>query len=492
MGLRPLHRGDHYDRAVPHAPVSSVSVGDSAPRVTDWPSRLAVVAGGGYLVVLGLAMTRGVVRRVGRPRDRSVDRRGHDPDSSFGSSADADPWTLSDRHRRTVRQARRSHVYYWASFDAFTGGVDARRYHAEGRLIASAIRDGTVSLLDALPQSQGTPFIDELTGLVYAVFGSSMLAGFMLYACMAYWGAVLYVRAAMIAVPGLAERQYAALVMLLPSIVLWSSATGKEAPMMLCLGLMSYGFARLAAGRWAGWSIPVIVIGAYPAATIRPHFVAMWIGAMVLALIGKAVVGGVDTGASKRLGGGLRRRPGADRIGHRCAGHTAVPRSVRSRRRGRGVVRSVTTIFDEVEENTTTGGSSIKPVSIDGPQDWPEAVVRTLSRPLPHEARSFAEMLPAAETTLLLVLAAINWRRLANLPRMLLRNPYVVFAGGARRVRPCVGNLREPGAARQAAVAGRTAARLLLICLPARAASTRDQSSAKTDTSEPALSRPTV
>jgi hypothetical protein len=37
-------------------------------------------------------------------------------------------------------------------------------------------------------------------------------------------------------------------------------------------------------------------------------------------------------------------------------------------------------------------------------------------------------MLPAAEMTFLVLLAIANWRRLANLPAMLVRSPYLVFA----------------------------------------------------------------
>jgi hypothetical protein len=47
----------------------------------------------------------------------------------------------------------------------------------------------------------------------------------------------------------------------------------------------------------------------------------------------------------------------------------------------------LSSIFDEVEERTTQGGSSCTPISIDGPHDWPLAAFRTLTRPLLYEAR---------------------------------------------------------------------------------------------------------
>jgi hypothetical protein len=85
-------------------------------------------------------------------------------------------------------------------------------------------------------------------------------------------------------------------------------------------------------------------------------------------------------------------------------------------------------IFDEVEERTTQGGSSFDPISIDGPQDWPWAAFRTLTRPLLFEARGLAAALPAIEMTALLLVGIVSWRRLAHAPKLMLTTPYLVFA----------------------------------------------------------------
>ena len=459
--------------------------------MTDWPTRLAIVGGTLYLLVLGVAMTRlsydiwgafvvgPIILVVSLP---ILARVFNGPDRTLF-------WIAVAGLFAKIGAAM---IFYWVAFDAYGGAADPARYHAAGRVIASNIRDGLVSPMDMLPRSQGTPFIEELTGLLYAVFGSSLLGGFMLYAWMSFWGAVLYVRAAMLAVPGLFERQYAALVFLLPSIVLWSSTTGKEAPMMLFLGLTSYGIARLSVGRWAGWSIPIVAMGAIPAAMIRPHFSAMWIGAMVLALIAKVVASSVGTGSLKRLGGVFVALLAV--VGLVFAAQVTLRYLDPSGEESGDAALSdrVTTIFEKTEKNTTTGGSRIEPVSISGPQDWPIAIVRTLTRPLPNEARSFAEMLPAAEMTVLFLLAIASWRRLANLPAMLRRCPYVVFAVSVLVVFGLAwasfGNLGL--LVRQRSLV--TPLLVLLLCLPARAARTRDQSQANSGLSERALSRPTV
>ncbi|HEY4333081.1 MAG TPA: hypothetical protein VGM78_10950, partial [Ilumatobacteraceae bacterium] len=67
------------------------------------------------------------------------------------------------------------------------------------------------------------------------------------------------------------------------------------------------------------------------------------------------------------------------------------------------------------------------PPSIAKPYDWPFAVVRTLTRPLPIEAHSAFQLLAAAEMTALLVLCVIAAKRLRGLPRLLISNPFVAF-----------------------------------------------------------------
>ena len=43
--------------------------------------------------------------------------------------------------------------------------------------------------------------LDRLTATIYTVFGSSRLAGFLLFGWMGFWGALWFVRAAMLAIP---------------------------------------------------------------------------------------------------------------------------------------------------------------------------------------------------------------------------------------------------------------------------------------------------
>jgi hypothetical protein len=89
---------------------------------------------------------------------------------------------------------------------------------------------------------------------------------------------------------------------------------------------------------------------------------------------------------------------------------------------------SVTSILEETTRRTVQAGSSFTPPSIASPFQWPFAVVRTLLRPLPHEAVGLAQLLSAAEIAAFVLLLIVSYKRLLNLPRLLLTNSYVAFA----------------------------------------------------------------
>ena len=90
------------------------------PIVTDWPSRLAVVAGGGYLVLLGLAMTRAsydvwgalvvgpLIVVVTIPIVVRLFR-------------DADRWTLGIVIAGLFAKLAAAMLFYWVAFDAYRG-----------------------------------------------------------------------------------------------------------------------------------------------------------------------------------------------------------------------------------------------------------------------------------------------------------------------------------------------------------------------------------
>ena len=260
--------------------------------------------------------------------------------------------------------------------------------------MAGAVRDGRSSILAVLPRSDGTVFIDEFTGLVYTIFGSSRLGGFMLFAWLGYWGWVFFIKAAAVAVPGLALRRYALAVFLFPSLMYWGSEIGKEAYMGLCLGLAAYGVALVVSdsGR-RRTGLAFAVLGLIGAARVRPHFAAIWAGAAVVALLVRVVVD-----ATRRNESGRRGLPASSLFLAALAvvGFVVIASATleflpdAAEEEDAPVTDQLSAIFDRVEERTDQGGSSFDPVRIDGPQDWPYAAYRTLTRPTasPKRARS--------------------------------------------------------------------------------------------------------
>jgi hypothetical protein len=321
---------------------------------------------------------------------------------------------------------------YQVRFAALGSGFDAGRYHNEGRLLAGSVRAGQSSVLSVLPTSDGTIFIDQFTGLVYTIFGSSRLGGFFLFAWLGYWGWVFFIKAAAVAVPGLAVRRYALAVFLFPSLAYWGSEIGKEAFMGLCLGLAAYGVALVVGdtGR-RRTGLLLAAIGLLGAARVRPHFAAIWAGGAVVALLVRVVIDATRRNESGRRGPQVSSLfLAALAVVGFVVIATATLEFLPDAAEGEDapVTDQLTAIFDSVENRTDQGGSSFDPVQVSGPQDWPYAAYRTLTRPLIIEARSFAEVLPAVEMTALLFVGLFSWRRLANAPRLIFTTPYLMFA----------------------------------------------------------------
>lgn len=315
---------------------------------------------------------------------------------------------------------------YWVAFDAYGGNADAGRYHAFGKTLAGQIRSGEVSVLETIPSGTGTEFMERLTATLYTFAGSSRLAGFLLFGFMGYWGAVFYLRAAIVAVPGLARRRYAAMLFFLPSIVFWPSSIGKEAWMMLCLGLATWGGALALSGGRSVRALTYAALGLTGAALVRPHLGGMWLAAIALALV---------AGLLTRRTDGRQRSKGATvmLLGVSLVALVFVAiLAIRYLEPGdendaAPVTDRVTSIFEETERRSEQGGSGFETITLGGPQTWPVAIVRTLTRPLPHEATSLATLLPAAEMSVLLLLAMVGWRRFVNVPLLMRTTPYLVF-----------------------------------------------------------------
>jgi hypothetical protein len=301
-----------------------------------------------------------------------------------------------------------------------TGGGDAIGYDLAGSALADVFRarewDSPV-LDDFLPQLTGTPFIRLVIGLVYTVTGPTILGGFVFFSWLGFLGQVLFISAFRLAIPTGHVRRYAVLVLFLPSLLFWPSSIGKESWMLLCLGACAYGAARLLTNRRGG--IPILAAALLGTAMVRPHITLIIFAALFTAY--------------------LIRRPTSPTALHRAGKVVGILALVVGGLFIAGAVQNffglegldaeaVDLVLDETGRRSTQGGSEFDNIRATSPARYPSAVVQVLFRPFPFEANSAQAIVASIEGLVLLGLFVASLPRLARLPLVAVRQPYVTFA----------------------------------------------------------------
>lgn len=326
------------------------------------------------------------------------------------------PWVLA---AGALAKLGGAYVRYWVLFDIYGGAGDAVRYHEDGRAIADLWRTLNVpSLADAGIGSLGTKVTALGTGLVYTPFEPSILGGFFLFGTLAFAGQVLIVLAVRARHPDATFRA-ALLVLFWPTLVYWPSSVGKDALILLGLGIFAYGAARLVEGYLTRWAV-VAGLGLLLMGLIRPHVAGLSIAAFAVAsLLARAPAGGparlrrvVLLGLSVVVAGFMLVRLG-DQLGFDLEASLETG--------------TLDPVVAEVERRTETGGSAVDAEAVEGVADIPGAVIRVLFRPFPQEADN-AQMLATSAEGMLLI-ALLLWRSPRWVPalRTLRRQPFVLF-----------------------------------------------------------------
>ena len=298
----------------------------------------------------------------------------------------------------------------------FLNPVDAFSYHTEGIRLAEAYR---VFDFGADPERDipGTGTIRVASGVLHVVTFDDFLLTLLLFTLGSFVGACLFVRALQIAFPEADQKRYAMLVFLLPTLYFWPSSLGKEAWMMLGLGLFALGAARLYAGTTAR-AVPEVVLGLAMTTLVRPHVSVLALAALGVGFLGAgtnrtrvrtaARIAGV---ALLLLGGAVLARSAADRLNLENLGTDELS-SAQQR---------------TAESTSTSGGSAFEPVIANGPLSFGVATVTVLFRPLPGEVRSVEGVLASMESVFLVGLGAVSIRRYARLPGLLRRVHYLLL-----------------------------------------------------------------
>jgi hypothetical protein len=173
-----------------------------------------------------------------------------------------------------------------------------------------------------------------------------------------------------------------------------------------------------------------VALGLGFAGMIRPHMAGIWLAAALPALVLASILGG----RSKAIAGRPKKsgRFGVIVVVALATVALSAVGSITVRFLDPGNddagTSSFSDILAETQRRSAKNGTTFQPPSIASPVNWPFAVGRTLTRPLPIEARGIAQLVSAAELVVLGGIYARSWRRLRNLPRMLLTNPFVAFS----------------------------------------------------------------
>lgn len=165
----------------------------------------------------------------------------------------------------------------------YHGVVDAGRYFQYGWQFAEKLWAFDLSVFSAdvwlSGQWWGTQFLRNLSGLAVSIVGPSMRAEFLLFSLASFWGLYLTALAFARYYPGLAARRYAAFIWLWPSLWFWPSSVGKEAVIILGIGMTLLGFAGQK-GRPTWWLLATGLVFIF---CIRPHFAFVLAFSMVAA-----------------------------------------------------------------------------------------------------------------------------------------------------------------------------------------------------------------
>jgi hypothetical protein len=308
---------------------------------------------------------------------------------------------------------------YYVAFGIYGGRSDAAAYWTDGLTLGPNLRHGIFPGVHLFGLS-GTNFIRFISGVTVAGIGPSLLGGYLVFAWLGFWGLFLFYRAFTIAVPEGSRRWYAALVFFLPSLIFWPSGVGKEAWMLLGLGLTAFGAARMLSGRsWNG--LIYAALGFATCAFVRPQIAALVAIALVMALLLRP--------SNPALGtlGPIAKAAALLPI-LVVAGFLVVRADAFLKASGINTSKGVGTVLTQTTSRTQQGGSRFTPSVLNSPGRAPGAVVTVLFRPLLFEAHDTQSAFAALEGTLLIALCIFHYRWIAQAFRMLRRRAYLMLA----------------------------------------------------------------
>ncbi|WP_353953335.1 hypothetical protein V6K52_07930 [Knoellia sp. S7-12] len=302
---------------------------------------------------------------------------------------------------------------YYIAYIVYAGAADAQRYNLYAASYYKLWRDGTITF--ELGGKQGTQWMEVITTALYTVIGPSPLAAFFVFAAFAFWGQYFLFKAFRTALPEGNQKRYAALVLLLPSLLYWPSSIGKEAWLMFFVGVTALGAAYLFAHRPR--AIPLLLLGAAGTTLLRPHLAVLLFAALFVAQLFRPTAAR-SIGILSKVAGVIVLGAAAFVLTSQSASFLGIDDLS---------YQAVSDSVNAASEQASEGSSAFESSPIQSPADIPSAVITVLFRPFPFEARNAQMLLQGLEGLVLVVLVIRSWPRLRHLPSLLKRNPYVTF-----------------------------------------------------------------
>lgn len=325
-----------------------------------------------------------------------------------------EPWLAGLLGFALVAKFAGAMARYYVAYVVYGGAADAERYNLYAAGFYDEWRRGNITW--EWGGKQGTQYMELITTAVYTVVGPSPIAGFIVFASMAFWGQYLLFRAFRVAVPDGDGRRYALLVMLLPSMLFWPSSIGKESWLLLFVGVTALGAARLFTRQ--SWSFVLLGVGAAGITLLRPHLAVLLFAALAVAQLFRPK-GRQATGVLSKVGGLVVLATAALILTSQSAAFLGIDDFS---------WQAVSDSVDEASEQASEGRSAFESTPIESPLDVPEAVMTVLFRPFPWEAANAQMVVQSLEGVFLLVLLVRAWPRWRHLPTIMRVSPYVTFA----------------------------------------------------------------
>lgn len=302
----------------------------------------------------------------------------------------------------------------YVAISVLYGGVtDSLAYHRRGAALALAYQAGEWPAPDG--RVPGTGVIEILVAGLYTLIGPNIIGCYLAFSWLAFGGLYLLYRAFSLAVPEGNRLLYAVLVLLLPSLVFWPSAIGKEAWMMLAIGICAYGTARLYSGRRGG--LPWLGVGLCAAALVRPH--------IALIVLLSIAVGALVRPATATRSGAV----GKVTVLALLVGAVLIVLSQTQDFLGVSAQegRTFGDVLEQTADQTSSAGSSFQGVAVTDPLSLPYGIVSVLFRPFLYEARNPQALAAALEGLALVALVVLRRRSLRRVASEVLRQPYLAF-----------------------------------------------------------------